>query len=188
MINFQSMKNCFYSKSYHQRRDQFIQNREISDKDLLKLFSILRSRAIKQSVKLEIAKKDGGDTVSSMAEARARSLFERFSIKYQSQYLIGCHLCDFYLPEFNYVIEVDGKAHEKPSVMRSDLRKMERFLEMEIPVYSVSSRELEREVLRLYHYLSMQPRLTRDEQLGNHIFMASATLCLLSNDGYLRAA
>ena len=188
MINFQVMKNYFYSKHYHQKRDQFIKARDMGDKDLLRQFSVLRENVIKQSVMLEVVKRDGGDTISSVSEAQARSIFERFSIKYQSQYLIGCHLCDFYLPEFNYVIEVDGKAHEKPSVMKSDFRKIERFSEMDIPVYSISSREVEKEVLRLCRYLSVQPRLTRDEQLGNHIFMASATLCLVSDDIQLRAA
>lgn len=188
MINFQSMKNCFYSKYYHQRRDQFIQGREISNKDLLKRFSMLRNDAIKQSVTLEVVKKDGGDTISSMAEACARSLFERFSIKYQSQYLIGYHLCDFYLPEFNYVVEVDGKAHEKSGVMRGDFRMIEQFAEMDIPVYSITSREPREEVLRLCNYLTLQPRLTRTEQLSNHVFMASATLCLLSGSSQLKAA
>lgn len=188
MINFQSMKNCFYSKYYHQRRDQFIRAREMGDKDLLQQFSVLRNNAIKQSVMLEVAKRGGGDTISSVLEVQARSLFEKFSIKYQSQYLIGYHLCDFYLPEFNYVVEVDGKAHEKLGSMKNDFRMIERFAEMDIPVYSITSREPREEILRLCNYLSLQPRLTRAEQLGNHVFMASATLCLLSNDGQLKAA
>lgn len=188
MINFQSMKNNFHSSGYDQRRERFIQEKRICDKELLERFAYIRKLAIRQSVRLEVVKRDGGDTISSMYETQTRDTLNVFSIKNHSQYLIGCYLCDIYLPEYNYVVEVDGREHGRSRMMKNDIRKIERFSKMDIPVYSISSREPKKEILRLCRSLSTQPKLSKDEQLYNHLFMASATLCLLSDDVSLRAA
>lgn len=45
MINFQSMNNNFHSSGYDKRRERFIQEKRVCDKELLERFAYIRKLA-----------------------------------------------------------------------------------------------------------------------------------------------
>ena len=60
---------------------------------------------------------------SSIEKAMAE-LLDKLNIKYACEYPIGSYHCDFYLPDFNIIIETDGDYwHSIPACKESDKKK-----------------------------------------------------------------
>lgn len=62
---------------------------------------------------------------STSIEIKMRNELKRRSINFVEQYVVGNrYVADFYLPEYNIIIECDGDYwHTRPEVMEKDIRK-----------------------------------------------------------------
>ena len=178
-MDFKKMKRDFYSPVYKHRLNSFIEDvREVTHRDLLDEYLRLRLKILEALVRVEARKLDGGDCVVSAGENLVIELLKQFGIKYYSQVLIGSHVCDLYLPEYSYVIEVDGLSHNTPANMKKDFNQLIHFQQLGVNIIALESRSLRKETVRLLNFLVTQDKLSREEQLENNVFLASTSLCL----------
>ncbi len=64
-------------------------------------------------------------------EKLMKSILECMGIRFEQQWSYGCGIADFYLPDYNLVLEVDGVYwHSKPEAVTRDKRQQE-YLEAE---------------------------------------------------------
>ncbi len=63
--------------------------------------------------------------------------------KFKRQSGIGPFIADFYCPEFNLVVELDGKYHESPEAQAYDARRNEYMLNLRLKVLRFKNEELD---------------------------------------------
>ena len=67
-------------------------------------------------------------------------------IKFRRQYGIECYILDFFSPEFNLAIEVDGGIHQRPDVKVKDKNKEAFLHENGINLLRFSNAKIENEL------------------------------------------
>lgn len=71
-------------------------------------------------------------------ELRNRKLL---NLKFRRQHPLNKYIADFYCHELNFVIELDGKYHNQPDVIKRDKQRTEDLQDLKIIIYRITNEE-----------------------------------------------
>lgn len=179
-MNFRSASNTFRSKKFDGAYKRFVTKvKSLGDEELFNQYNAVRVQARRNLIRRVSSQELGGDCTIASKELTCMDVFNNFGIKYESQFLIGNHLVDFYLPEFNVAVEPMGKSHDKPRSAANDSKVMERLLiSGRVGVLSVTTKYDRADVVVLCNTSLAIPRLSEQEQKENLRLIACSVLYL----------
>ena len=179
-IDFDRSKRMFRSRGYKSIYGDYFRANALIDLDSLwEIHRRINSYSKRGVLRSMMGRADGGDCLVTTKEIAAAEIFRSFGIKYYSQFLIGDHLCDFYLPQFHYVVEIDGMSHLGRKSILKDGVLLDRILgDLKIPVLGIGTMEYKTDIIRQCKSLLLTPECSSSELETNKRVVASSVLCL----------
>jgi hypothetical protein len=179
-LDFDRSKRMFRSSRYKSIYGDYLRaNAQTDVGNLWERHKRINSLSRKGVLRSMMGRIDGGDCLVTTKEITAAEIFRSFGIKYYSQFLIGDHLCDFYLPQFHYVVEIDGMSHLGRKSILKDGILIDRILgDLRIPVLGIGTMEYKTDIIRQCKSLLLIPECSPDELDANKRAIASSVLCL----------